>query len=141
MPTYNNAAENRHLRNIRSIVQQRYENYHIVIIDDASTDGTGEGILEFLKDQSQLKEDRFTFIKNKDRVMAMSNLRRAASEMCKKDDIFMIVDGDDELIGTQVLKVFNSVFQEEKAWFVYSNSVQTNTRKLGYSRPIPVQVL
>ena len=29
---------------MRSIVMQEYKNYHIVFIDDASTDGTGEEI-------------------------------------------------------------------------------------------------
>jgi len=41
----------------------------------------------------------------------MPNLRWAATSFCKPDDIFMIVDGDDELLGRQVLKLFNAVFQ------------------------------
>lgn len=46
----------------------------------------------------------------------------------------MVVDGDDELIGSQVLKLFNAVFQEKKVWLAYSNSL-TSTGKIGYSRP------
>lgn len=46
----------------------------------------------------------------------------------------MIVDGDDELIGSQVLKVFNAFFQKKNAWFVYSNSLASNGN-IGYSRP------
>ena len=45
IPTHNNAAGQRHLRNIKSIVSQNYTNYHIVVFDDASTDGTGKDIL------------------------------------------------------------------------------------------------
>lgn len=33
---------------------QNYSNYHIVVIDDASTDGTGELISAILKDQTKL---------------------------------------------------------------------------------------
>lgn len=112
-----------------------------MIIDDASTDDTGEEILKFLKEESGLNKEKFTVIKNKERMFAMANLKRAASEMCKKDDIFLIVDGDDELIGKHVLKVFNAVFHKEQSWFVYSNSMQTSTGKSGYSRPIPSPIL
>jgi hypothetical protein len=41
----------------------------------------------------------------------MPNLRTAASDYCKPEEIFLIVDGDDELVGRQVLKLFNAVFQ------------------------------
>lgn len=44
-------------------------------------------------------------------MRAMSNLRSAARNHCKPEEIFLIVDGDDELLGKQVLKLFNSVFQ------------------------------
>jgi hypothetical protein len=64
----------------------------------------------------------------------MPNLRYAAQNFCSPTDIFMIVDGDDELIGKQVLKLFNAVFQKEGVWFAYSNFLGSNS-KLGYSRP------
>jgi len=35
-----------------------------------------------------------------------------------------------------VLKLFNSVFQEKKLWFVYSNLLTTGG-SVGYSRPFP----
>lgn len=47
----------------------------------------------------------------------------------------MIVDGDDELLGRQVLKLFNSQFQEKGAWFIYSNFVTDSSGRVGYSRP------
>ena len=48
----------------------------------------------------------------------------------------MIVDGDDELIGRQVLKLFSAMFQREQAWFVYSNFLNIR-HSVGYSRPFP----
>ena len=45
----------------------------------------------------------------------------------------MIVDGDDELLGRQVFKLFNSVFQKEGSWFVYSNFISF-VGTIGYSR-------
>ena len=44
VPTYNNVAELRYISNLNSIFQQNYKNYHIVLIDDASIDGTGSKI-------------------------------------------------------------------------------------------------
>jgi hypothetical protein len=41
----------------------------------------------------------------------MPNLRMAANKYCKPEELFIIVDGDDELIGRQVFKHFNAVFQ------------------------------
>ena len=70
----------------------------------------------------------------------MPNLRMAARTKCKPNEIFMIVDGDDELIGRQVLKLFNAVFQEKKVWYAYSNFLGSN-RKIGYSRPYPPEVI
>ena len=46
----------------------------------------------------------------------------------------MIVDGDDELIGRQVLKHFNAIFQEKKVWFMYTNFISPHGT-VGYSRP------
>ena len=46
----------------------------------------------------------------------------------------MIIDGDDELLGRQVLKLFNAVFQEKGVWYIYSNFLGSIGR-IGYSRP------
>jgi len=52
----------------------------------------------------------------------------------------MIIDGDDELIGKQVLKFFNSQFQFKNAWFLYSNYIQ-NTGSIGNSREFPLRII
>lgn len=50
-------------------------------------------------------------VHNKQQQFAMPNLRMAAKTLCRPDDIYMAVDGDDELLGRQVFKFFNSRFQ------------------------------
>ena len=42
------------------------------------------------------------------------------------------------MLGRQVLKLFNSVFQKEQSWFVYSNFL-TIRGGVGYSRPYPAK--
>jgi len=48
---------------------------------------------------------------NEIQMKAMFNLRLAATNFCKPEELFMIVDGDDELIGKQVFKLYNALFQ------------------------------
>ena len=44
---------------------QEYSNYHIVFIDDASTDGTGKDIEMYLADnQTKITPDRYKIIRN-----------------------------------------------------------------------------
>lgn len=64
----------------------------------------------------------------------MPNIYKVAHEFCKPHEIFMIVDGDDELVGKQVFKFFNSQFQSKGLWLIYSNFL-TMTGHRGYSRP------
>lgn len=91
---------------------QEYANYHIVVIDDASTDSTGKLITDFLQQQNKIPIDRYHVVINPQQQMAMFNLRLAAIRYCKPEEIFLIVDGDDELLGRQVLHVFNAAFQK-----------------------------
>lgn len=37
----------------------------------------------------------------------------------------MIIDGDDGLVGTQTLKLFNHFYQTENVWFAYGNYMKT----------------
>lgn len=58
---------------------QEYKNYHIVFIDDASTDGTGEQVEQYLlTKQTKVPSERFKVIKNSEQKRAMPNLRMAA---------------------------------------------------------------
>lgn len=86
---------------------------------------------------NMLTSDRFVLIKNPVRMRALNNIRSAAIKHCKPEEIMMIIDGDDQLVGKQVFKLFNAVFQKEKAWFVYSNFIDFMSRTVGYSRPFP----
>ena len=62
---------------------QDYSKYHVVVIDDASTDGTGELIKTYLDSQRKITPERYQIIKNTFQRKAMPNLRTAAKEFCK----------------------------------------------------------
>ena len=52
----------------------------------------------------------------------------------------MVIDGEDELIGRQVLKLFNSVFQYKEVWFAYSNYIY-GKGSAGDSRPFSDKIV
>jgi glycosyltransferase involved in cell wall biosynthesis len=74
---------------------QEYKNFHIVFIDDASTDGNGLQIEAMISNQTILPSDRYVIVENTEQRRAMPNLRMAAFDYCKAEEIFLIVDGDD----------------------------------------------
>lgn len=45
---------------------------------------------------------------------------------CRNEDIVLIIDVDDKLIGRQVLKVLNSIYQAPNIWYVYSKFILTS---------------
>lgn len=55
VPTYNNVKDARYRKNIDSILQQEYKNYKVIIIDDASNDGTSSAIEEYISNRLAYK--------------------------------------------------------------------------------------
>jgi glycosyltransferase involved in cell wall biosynthesis len=41
---------------------QDYTNYKVIVIDDASTDGTGDAILKVLQSQNKMKPEKYRVI-------------------------------------------------------------------------------
>jgi glycosyltransferase involved in cell wall biosynthesis len=122
---------------LQSILNQNYQNYKLVVIDDASDDGTGDLIKIFLKN-SKLPPERYFFIQNKKRLSAVPNIHNAIKNYCSKDDIAVLVSGDDELLGKLVFKILNVVYQTKKPGLAYTNhfygKLHENDFEKGYSR-------
>lgn len=51
IPSYNNAESRLYMRNLDSIFMQDYSNYHVVYIDDASPDKTGEYVNKYIEEK------------------------------------------------------------------------------------------
>jgi glycosyltransferase involved in cell wall biosynthesis len=78
VPTFNNVENKRHISNIQTIVMQNYQNYRIIVIDDASTDSTGQQIKDYLDRQTKVKATDFTVVINSQNHGSAKNIRRAA---------------------------------------------------------------
>ena len=63
IPSYNNGKNRLYLRNLDSVFQQEYQNYHVVYVNDASTDGTGEYVKQYMK-ANQIPAEKYEIINN-----------------------------------------------------------------------------
>lgn len=64
--------------------------------------------------------NRINFIRTLKKKYATYNILNAAFNYCKKDSILVLVDGDDQLIGKQVFKFINAIYQAEDIWVMYN---------------------
>ncbi len=119
IPSYNNQAWFRW--NLDSVFSQNYENYRIIYIADAWTEGTMDDVLKYVKECGQ--EHRFTFIKNEKRQGELAN-RFVAIHLCNGDEIAAMLDGDDALLHPNVLLRLNEEYQNPDTWLTYSQYQQ-----------------
>lgn len=65
----------------------------------------------------------------------MENIYYATHKYCDFNQIFYLVDGDDELIGTQVFKIQNAIYQKQKLYTLYASNAfydfSKNSFKIG----------
>ena len=106
---------------VASLITQKYDNYKMLFIDDASTDGAYEKL--------PLDDARGTFIKNDVRKTALENLHNAIMNHCEPDDIVVLVDGDDWLPNKNVLSYINDFYSAHDCWIMYGQSSWTDGRR------------
>lgn len=106
---------------VASLMSQKYDNFSVIFIDDASTDGSFD---KLPKDDS-----RITIIKNEIRRTALENLHNAITNHCGPDDIVVLVDGDDWLPNKNVLSYINESYNKHECWIMYGQASWTDGRK------------
>ncbi|MFJ5964515.1 glycosyltransferase [Bacillus sp. NPDC093026] len=83
---------------IESIIYQTYQNWELIICDDASTDGTYEKVLPFTKRDPE----RIRLIQNKENQKLATSLNRCLAEA--KGEWIARQDGDDLSVSTRLEK-------------------------------------
>ncbi len=136
IPSYNNKRW--YKQNLDSVLSQKYTNYRIVYIDDASTDGTGRLVQEYLKQKGV--KDKVTFMQNKKNEGALYNWYHAVHS-CKDEEIIISLDGDDQLAHPQVLSVINSSYQNLDVWLTYGQYQEMPRGNLGGCCKFPEEVI
>lgn len=99
-----------------SVMTQKYNHFHIVVINDASTDKSHKRVLDWKKSWP----DKITYIKNETRMGAMYNHQYAVFNYTKPNDIVVHVDGDDWLIDNWVFDNINDFYNKHDCWVMYS---------------------
>jgi glycosyltransferase involved in cell wall biosynthesis len=136
IPSYNNELWCE--KNLQSALQQNYPNYRIVYIDDCSTDKTVAKVEEIVSKSSKAKY--FTFIQNTARLGAMENLYTTI-HACDDDEIVITLDGDDWLIGDNILNKLDKVYSNEDIWITYGQHKRTDNMPYDLSAEYPKDVI
>lgn len=123
---------------LTSIFNQKYKNYRVVCIDDASSDGSGEELARIIQEHKQ--EHRVQLIQNKVRVGILENIYNAVHACCS-DEIVVILDGDDELADSDVLATLNRTYKDPNVWMTYGQFVASSPEYVGVCSQIPDEVV
>lgn len=137
VPSYNN--EKFCEGNLNSLLSQTYPYYTVYYIDDASTDQTLQKIKNLLVKHPQGKKVKMTCnINNKG---ALANIYSAISLLVPKEDVVVIVDGDDALAHKDVLKFLAGVYQNKNIWLTYGQFQYKSSGKVGFCAKVPRGVI
>lgn len=132
--SHNNIPQNRYIKVFKTILQQKYQNYHIVFIDDNSDDGTLDRTIQYVREIGANMEN-IVFVRNRVRKWATYNILNAAFNYCGDGDVQLLVDGDDQLVGRYAFQVMNSAYQQNpNIWLAYSN-FKSCLYSFGLSKP------
>ena len=93
-PGFNNNARFRVENNLNSIFRQNYTNYFVVLINDASNDGSDELFRKYLH-HHEIDPSKYVYIENKHRKTGLENLVHAIYNYCSDDSVVVTVDADD----------------------------------------------
>lgn len=139
VPSYNN--EKWVEPNVASILNQTYENYEVLYIDDASTDNTHEKVLSIVSTIGTWK-----VIKNEKNMRRGYNISPHSPHIRDfvkdSDDVLVFVDGDDWLYDNNVLHKLNEEYLENDYWMTYGRMVcypdgeEGNPQNTPYSREV-----
>lgn len=134
--SYNNKQWYR--ANLDSVFTQKYDHYHVIYIDDCSTDGTGALVDEYIKKCG--KEDRVTLIRNHERRGALENQYHAIHS-CDDKSVVVILDGDDWFAYDGVLAHVNKIYSEFDVWLTYGQFKEYPSGAHGFCSPMPAHVV
>lgn len=135
IPSYNN--EKYINKNLTSVLNQDYENYEIIYIDDASKDKTYDISLNILSSQNKVP---YQLIRNTENQGALSNIYNAVSSL-EKYDVVVTVDGDDWLATNNVLNILNDAYSDNNVWLTYGSFESFPKKNLNICQSIPREVI
>lgn len=110
--------------NLTTIINQNYDNFAHIIVDDASTDSTPTE----LKKNKNRKTTIYTNDKNQKWIP--NALQYLDKHIESDEDVIITIDLDDWLAHTNVLSDLNDVYQQQTTWMTYSDFQYLRSGKL-----------
>ncbi len=96
---------------VSSLLQQDHENFEVIFVDDASTDGAPDCI--------PLDDKRFRLLRREQRVGGAKNLHWALTQIEDPMTIAVFLDGDDWFACNDALSHINTCYNENDCWVLY----------------------
>ena len=123
---------------LRSIKLQDYDNFECIIVDDMSTDDS----LAMAKKEIS-GDKRFKIVENTTKKYVLKNLCDAIElSDPKKEDVIVMLDGDDWFAGKGVLSVLNETYDREDCWMTYGSYIEYPSNVRGkFSQKVPDHII
>jgi glycosyltransferase involved in cell wall biosynthesis len=136
VPSRNNRSW--YIQNLDSIFDQKYKNFRVIYIDDASTDGTAELVEAYVRQRGA--RERFTLIRNKEKQGPLA-CTCGAVFLCGKEEIVVDLDGNDWLAHEGVLSCLNELYQDPDVWMTYGQFLRYPRYTRGSAFEVPEEVI
>lgn len=121
-------------KNLLSALNQNYNNFRVIYINDCSTDGTLSRLDCVIRNHP--KKNILQIVNNESNKGAMTNIYNTIHSYIKDDEIVCLLDGDDWLANNYVLSVLDMVYKikRKKYWLVYSQFQGTASNSEGFCK-------
>ena len=119
-----------------SVLEQKYDNYTVYFVDDASDDSTWDVAKRTVGRYSNEVRAKLTLVRNKENKKALHNICNTIKQT-KKDTVIVLLDGDDRFSNKHVLQHLNNLYSEEDVWVTTGSYVETGTARTVKSQQIP----
>jgi FkbM family methyltransferase len=118
---------------IESVTCQDYDNYHMYIIDDASTDNSYEIAKAY-------ESNHITVLRNSVNQGAVYNQIQTIKQYCNDNDIVILLDGDDCLVNDNTIFNYYNNLYDETTEFSYGSCWSMADNIPLVSQPYPISV-
>lgn len=120
-------------RALRSIFEQDYDHYRVVLIDDGSTDGTAEVAKQFIIDNNQ--SEKVVLLRNQTKLGRIASLSPVV-EACLDREIVVPLDAKDWLSSPMTLNQLNGAYQNPDVWVAFGQAIDYPSYKIGEAMQI-----
>jgi len=118
-------------KTLRSIISQRYDQYRVVYIDDASDDGSFDIVQDFVREHGD--SGKFVLAKNEKPLGVLGNIFRAVQE-CQDSEIVVLLEENGWLAHEWVLSRLNQYYAHSDLWLTYGQYRQYPGYQMGKTK-------